>query len=104
MAQYSQFIGLRVDVRYRSAGFILPAAGRLVGDTGRSVFLEEHYVQEGKPSTFRWEIPYQYILSLNRGTEPDDSPAAADPIDASTRNEGKPVRAPIPFRKRPSET
>ena len=42
----------------------MPASGRFVADSGRSIFLEQHFAQHGNQRTFRWEIPYQYIVRL----------------------------------------
>ena len=52
-----------------------------MGDTGRSVFLEQHLEQRGKSSYFRWEIPYPYIHSIEKVAEPvtEKSPALAGP-------------------------
>jgi hypothetical protein len=70
VAAYSQFLGCRVKVQYRVGDILLPASGTFVGDTGRSVFLEQHLEQRGKRSYFRWEIPYPYIHSIEKIAEP----------------------------------
>jgi phage-related protein len=36
----------------------------LVADSGRSVFLEEHFSRTTGVKQFRWEIPYACIVSL----------------------------------------
>ena len=64
MASYSQFLGHNINVQYRTGGFLLPASGTLVGDSGRSIFLEQHMQVRGKLTYFRWEIPYQSIHRL----------------------------------------
>ena len=64
MARYSAFLGSFVDVQYRAGDICLPASGTLVADSGRSIFLEQHYEQHGQPKNFRWEIPYQCIVRL----------------------------------------
>jgi hypothetical protein len=64
MARYAEFSARRVSVVYRAADIFLPATGKLVADSGKSIFLEESNVQHGKVRTFRWEIPYRYIVSL----------------------------------------
>jgi hypothetical protein len=64
MARYSAFLGLQVEVQYRAGDILLPASGTFVGDTGRSVFLEQSFEQRGQRRNFRWEIPYQYIVRL----------------------------------------
>lgn len=61
MASYTQFLGRVVAVQYRAGDMLLSASGSFVGDSGRSIFLEQHVEQRGKRSYFRWEIPYQYI-------------------------------------------
>jgi hypothetical protein len=64
MARYSAFLGRPVEVQYRAGDICLPASGTFVGDSGRSIFLEQHYEQHGQPKNFRWEIPYQCIVRL----------------------------------------
>jgi len=39
----------------------VPASGTFVGDSGRSIFLEQHVEQRGRRNYFRWEIPYRCI-------------------------------------------
>ena len=64
MARYSAFLGSFVDVQYRAGDICLPASGTFVADSGRSIFLEQHYEQHGQRKNFRWEIPYQCIVRL----------------------------------------
>jgi hypothetical protein len=64
MARYSAFLGSFVDVQYRAGDICLPASGTFVADSGRSIFLEQHYEQRGQRKNFRWEIPYQCIVRL----------------------------------------
>jgi hypothetical protein len=64
MARYSVFLGRSVEVQYRAGDICLPASGMFVGDSGRSIFLEQHYEQHGQPKNFRWEIPYPCIVRL----------------------------------------
>jgi hypothetical protein len=81
MARYSAFLGRAVEVQYRAGDICLPASGTFVGDSGRSIFLEQHYDQHGLQKNFRWEIPYQYIVRLEEA-EPLPEPlvaAAAEP-------------------------
>jgi len=89
MARYSAFLGRAVEVQYRAGDICLPASGTFVGDSGRSIFLEQHYDQHGLHKNFRWEIPYQYIVRLGEA-EPLSEPlvAAADP-----RDEERPLQA-----------
>ena len=49
---------------------ILPATGWLAADSGKSIFLEEKLMQRGQAKTFRWEIPYSCILSLDENFAP----------------------------------
>ena len=64
---------------YRAADVVLPATGNLAADSGKSIFLEESFQQQGNVKTFRWEIPYMCIVSLNESPEipsPSASPKA----------------------------
>jgi hypothetical protein len=89
MARYAALLGKRVEVQYRAADIFLPAAGKLVADSGKSIFLEEHSRSSGSVKTFRWEIPYPYIIRIEELPEPDQmqtvsasltTPEAADPV------------------------
>jgi hypothetical protein len=75
MARYSAFLGLQVEVQYRAGDILLPASGTFVGDTGRSIFLEQNLEQRGQHRNFRWEIPYPCIVRLAEKPEPE-APAA----------------------------
>lgn len=77
MAQFSQFIGRRVQVQYQAGNNLVPAIGVLVADSGRSVFLEEHFARHTGVKQFRWEIPYQCILHMD-DEEPMINAIAAD--------------------------
>src|ERR1700675_2331845 len=70
MARYSAFLGLPVEVQYRAGDILLPASGTFVGDTGRSIFLEQNLEQRGQHRHFRWEIPYPCIVRLSEKPEP----------------------------------
>ncbi len=70
MARYSAFLGRRVEVQYRAGDILLPASGTFVADSGRSIFLEQHFEQRGTMKHFRWEIPYQYIVRIEDKPEP----------------------------------
>jgi hypothetical protein len=87
MARYSAFLGFQVEVQYRAGDILLPASGTFVGDTGRSIFLEQNFEVRGQRRQFRWEIPYQYIVRI---AEKTDSAAVA--IDDSRA--GSKVQAP----------
>jgi len=80
MARYSAFLGLQVEVQYRAGDILLPASGTFVGDTGRSIFLEQNLEQKGQHRHFRWEIPYQYIVRLAEKPEPVASTAQEKPL------------------------
>jgi hypothetical protein len=73
MARYSAFLGRRVEVQYRAGDILLPASGTFVADSGRSIFLEQHFEQRGTEKHFRWEIPYQYIVRLEEKPEPSQA-------------------------------
>jgi hypothetical protein len=75
MARYSAFLGLQVEVQYRAGDILLPASGTFVGDTGRSIFLEQNFEQRGQHRHFRWEIPYPCIVRLSEKPEPEASTA-----------------------------
>jgi hypothetical protein len=75
MARYSAFLGLQVEVQYRAGDILLPASGTFVGDTGRSIFLEQKLEQKGQQRHFRWEIPYPCIVRLAEKPEAVGSPA-----------------------------
>jgi len=77
MARYSAFLGRRVEVQYRAGDILLPASGTFVADSGRSIFLEQHFEQRGSQKHFRWEIPYQYIIRIEEKPEPTQDPAQA---------------------------
>jgi hypothetical protein len=87
MARYSAFLGRRVEVQYRAGDILLPASGTFVADSGRSIFLEEHFEQRGQEKQFRWEIPYQYIVRIQDldtdGASSNPTAAPAGPASAS---------------------
>src|SRR5215475_6569387 len=76
MARYSAFLGRAVNVLYRAGDLCLPASGTFVADSGRSIFLEQHFEQCGQLKNFRWEIPYPCIVRLEEA-EPLAAPQAA---------------------------
>ena len=84
MAAYSKFLGHKVIVQYRASDILLPASGTFVGDSGRSIFLEQHLEQRGKVNYFRWEIPYSCINKLEQVSEPVDAAATAPAVLAET--------------------
>ncbi len=97
MARYSAFLGRTVEVQYRAGEIFLPASGTFVADSGRSIFLEQHFDQRGQAKQFRWEIPYQYIVRIQEPhtgatppapPEPTASNATADDHRASSASAG----------------
>ena len=79
MARYSALLGNRVEVQYRSGDIFFPATATLVADSGKSIFLEEHFRQAGTLKSFRWEIPYPCIITVRECAEeaPQSAPEAA---------------------------
>jgi hypothetical protein len=80
MARYSSFLGRRVEVQYRAGDILLPASGTFVADSGRSIFLEQHFEQRGQQKHFRWEIPYQYLVRIE---EKPDAGASVNGVSAT---------------------
>ena len=100
MARYANFLGRRVEVHYRAGEITLPATALLVADSGRSIFLEDHYSLRGRTQTFRWEIPYSCILRIEENRKPGNAAQEfkADlpmPTEASTELRLMPLRDPI---------
>jgi len=84
MARYSDLLGIRIVVTYRAGDIILPATGNLAADSGKSIFLEESYKQQGNTKTFRWEIPYGCIVELRECPEiPKPSASVMEPRESS---------------------
>lgn len=81
MARFSNLLGRRVLVHYRSDASPVPSLGVLVGDTGRAVFLEETFVQDAALKRFRWEIPYHCIGSLHDAEDDEPLVSAAPAAD-----------------------
>ena len=110
MARYSSFLGHRVEVHYRAGDIVLPASGAFVADSGRSIFLEQSFVQRGQQKHFRWEIPYQYIVRLEEKPEVEEggsgnakAPLRAEQKDqvsrtAASPSVGTPTLLPLPNR------
>ncbi len=91
MARYSAFLGRTVKVQYRAGEILLPASGTFVADSGRSIFLEQHFDQRGQAKQFRWEIPYQYIVRIQEpptaATTPAAPPAPSEPTASSATSD-----------------
>ncbi len=100
MARFSALLGRRVEVHYRAGDIFLPATGKLVADSGKSIFLEEHFNQRGQVKTFRWEIPYQCIVQL---TESSAAPEPAAPAWPATKETAAEQHGVLPLKQRPKE-
>jgi hypothetical protein len=111
MAAYSQFLGLKVTVRYRVGEMLLSASGTFAADSGRSIFLEQHLEQRGTRKYFRWEIPYPYIHQIEAAANlaaADErkpaTPGADSELRSATAGPGESAGgAPsvLPFPQRP---
>ena len=94
-------LGRRIVVTYRAGDIILPAAGNLAADSGKSIFLEESYHQPVKIKTFRWEIPYPCIVELNECPEvPRPSASVNESREASPESSRQP--GALEFKNRPA--
>jgi hypothetical protein len=93
MSRYSSYLGRVVDVMYRAGDICLPASGMFVGDSGRSIFLEQHYEQHGQLKNFRWEIPYSCIVRL----EESETLAASAPETIAALATNAALREEVPI-------
>jgi len=102
MARYSSLLGRRVEVQYRAGDILLPASGTLVADSGRSIFLEQHFEQRGQHKHFRWEIPYQYLVRIEEkpdsGASANAAPVAAAKPAPATEGPPEPKAADEPLK------
>lgn len=104
MSRYHALIGRRVEVQYRAGDVILPATGTLAADSGRSIFLEERLILRGQVKTFRWEIPYAFMLSLNESFAPPPASSLPDELLSRDRTDAKAAGAnAAPLRSRHNE-
>ncbi len=91
MARYSNLLGRRIVVTYRAGDIVLPATGNLAADSGKSIFLEESYQQQGTVKTFRWEIPYHCIVELKECPEiPRPSASVSEAREAAEESVRQP--------------
>ncbi|MBS1841651.1 MAG: hypothetical protein JSS69_00700 [Acidobacteria bacterium] len=97
MARYSAFLGRKVEVHYRAGDICLPASGVFVADSGRSIFLEQRFEQRGDQKTFRWEVPYQYIIRIDE--LPSESAGVRDPLLEKLSAEAAELNANSPDSK-----
>jgi hypothetical protein len=99
MSRYHQLLGRRVEVQYRAGDIVLPATGTLAADSGKSIFLEEKLVQRGQVKSFRWEIPYICIMSLDENFAPPPAmPREQSPEQSPERHAAKSGYAPLRSR------
>ncbi len=75
MGRHSSLVGKRVEAHYRAGEIILCAVGTLVADTGKSLFLEEHFSQRGREKTMRFEIPYECVIRISEAPMEPANPA-----------------------------
>ncbi|HTP69774.1 MAG TPA: hypothetical protein VMJ35_12785 [Dongiaceae bacterium] len=87
MAAYSDYLGATITVQYRLGDILLSATGVFVGDSGRSIFLEQHIEQRGRQNYFRWEIPYGNIQSIEKKSELAASSVTESIATAEARRE-----------------
>jgi hypothetical protein len=80
MARYSALLGRRVEVHYRTGEILMPVTGTLAADSGKSIFLEEHFQHQQQVKSFRWEIPYRSIVNLMESTALAPSPSPGPPF------------------------
>ncbi|MGO9642903.1 MAG: hypothetical protein ACLP1Y_16535 [Candidatus Acidiferrales bacterium] len=100
MAQYYKLLGRRIEVQYRAGDIFLPATGILVADSGKSIFLEERFERQGQVKSFRWEIPYPFIMRLQENLAPPENPRDGVKREAG---EALPEAHAAPLKHRPEE-
>lgn len=64
MKRYEFYVGKRVEARYRTGYIYYAATGTLTVDSGKCIFVEDRFVQDGRQKTIRVEIPYDCILGV----------------------------------------
>jgi hypothetical protein len=74
MARYSALLGKRVEAHYRAGDMQLSTVGTLASDTGKAIFVEEHFSSGGKQKTMRVEIPYAYVIRVAEAREETTPP------------------------------
>jgi hypothetical protein len=74
MARYSALLGKRVEAHYRAGDIQLSTIGTLASDTGKAIFVEEHFSSGGKEKTMRVEIPYSYVIRVAETRDEATSP------------------------------
>jgi hypothetical protein len=74
----------------------MSATGTLAADSGRSIFLEEKLIQRGQAKSFRWEVPYACILSVDENfAPPPAAPKEQASQDRAERAAAKGAFAPL---------
>ena len=102
MSRYHALLGRRVELEYRAGDIVLPATGILAADSGRSIFLEEKVVQRGRVKSFRWEIPYPFLMSLRESALQDPEPAANPEAQPDAAEDASPPQEKSPAATHPS--
>ena len=74
MARYTAFVGKRVEAHYRAGDLQLSTIGTLASDTGKAIFVQEHFSSGGKEKTMRVEIPYAYVIRVAEAREETTPP------------------------------
>jgi hypothetical protein len=77
MARYSALLGKRVEAHYRAGDMQLSTIGKLASDTGKAIFVEEHFSSGGKEKTMRVEIPYAYVIRVAEARDEAMQPPSA---------------------------
>ena len=75
MIKYESFLGKQVEARYRTGYVYHSASGTVAVDNGSSIFIEDHFEQDGKKKMLRIEIPYECILSVIELSPDGSSPS-----------------------------
>jgi hypothetical protein len=76
MARYTALVGKRVEAHYRAGDLQLSTIGTLASDTGKAIFVQEHFSSGGKDKTMRMEIPYAYVIRVAEVREDAAQPRA----------------------------
>lgn len=71
-----------MEAQYRAGDIQLSAVGTLASDSGKSIFLEDHFTQNGKDKTVRIEIPYESLIRLGEARPEPARPSFQRPAPA----------------------
>jgi hypothetical protein len=81
MSHYAPLVGKKVEAHYRASDLNLLAVGTLVADTGKSIFIEDHFTQNGREKKMRLEIPYPHLHRIFERPEVSEGlPPGAAPV------------------------